>query len=78
MHVSTFPDFVSKYFWGDDLSTLSLEKHKKYIVQTILDIGDQKAVSWLFSVVDRMYIKSKLSNLRLNPQSSRFWSLYFE
>ncbi|MBU1127344.1 MAG: hypothetical protein ABIH88_02375 [Patescibacteria group bacterium] len=69
------PKFVCKYFWGDDLKDLSWNKHKKYIIQTILEKGDSDAVSWLLSITDKKDLKSILPSLKLSPKSSNFWSL---
>ena len=76
MHISSIPDSVSKYFWGDNLSELSVEKNANYIIQTILNLGDQKAVKWLFSTFGEEMIKEKLSDLKLTPLSENFWNLY--
>ncbi|PIZ65254.1 hypothetical protein COY14_02730 [Candidatus Roizmanbacteria bacterium CG_4_10_14_0_2_um_filter_36_9] len=76
MQHSSLPDFVSKYFWGDNLSELSLERNETYIIQTILNIGDQKAVSWLLSAIDKNKIKQRISLLKLTTPSSKFWNLF--
>jgi len=76
MQNKPFPNYVNKYFWGDDLSGLSLENNENYILQTILNIGDQRAVKWLLLFRDRSFIKKKLSVLKLTPQSANFWNMY--
>lgn len=76
MQNTAFPDFISRYFWGDNVSDLSLEKNENYILQTILDKGDQRAVSWLLAKFEKGKIKDKLSQLKLSPQSAKFWNLY--
>ena len=76
MSNQTLPEYVTKYFWGDDLSQLSLENNESYIVQTILNIGDQQAVKWLLSAVDRSSIINRLPQLNLTPQSANFWNIY--
>ena len=77
MQNSLLPDYVQKYFWGDNLSELSLKHNETYIVQTILNMGDQKAVSWLLSAIDKASIKQKIPQIKLTPPSSTFWNLYF-
>lgn len=71
-----FPDYVAKYFWGDNLSELSMQEHADYISQTILDKGDIDAISWLFSHINKDVIRDKLSEYKLTPQSANFWSVY--
>lgn len=72
----TLPDYVTKYFWGDDLSDLSWEKHQKYIVQTILNKGDGKAAGWLLDTLDKNTLKASLNNYKLDKRSANFWKFY--
>jgi hypothetical protein len=71
-----FPRSVGRYFWGDNLSEISLEKHAKYITQTLLETGDTHAIRWLFSVVPPQIIKAMLPELRLSRKSAHFWKVY--
>ena len=74
--MTILPDYVTKYFWGDDLAELSWEKHQKYIVETILNRGSSKAVNWLFGQVEKKKLVSSLDSYKLNPKSANFWRLY--
>ena len=74
--MTTLPDYVTKYFWGDDLSELSWEKHQKYIAETIMNRGSAKAVNWLFGQVEKKTLMSNLDSYKLNPKSANFWKLY--
>jgi hypothetical protein len=74
--VINIPDNVKKYFWGDDLSDLSWEKNKKYIIQTLLDKGDLASWRWLFTQVSKSEVQKLLPELRLQPKSSNFWKIY--
>lgn len=76
MQNTHLPDYITKYFWGDDLSELDLQKHQDYISQTILDKGDTKAVAWLFSQMKKETIKQKLPKFKLSPKSKHFWEVY--
>jgi hypothetical protein len=74
--MTTIPDYVTKYFWGDNLAELSWEKHQKYITETLLNRGNTEAVSWLLGKVDRNRLASDLSMYKLNPKSANFWRIY--
>lgn len=76
MKDTSLPDYVAKYFWGDNLLQLSQGDNESYIIQTILDIGDQKAVKWLLSKLNRDSIKAKLPELNLSSKSANFWNIY--
>ena len=71
-----FPSQIKKYFWGDNLAGLDWTKHKKYIIQTLLDKGDEEAVKWLFTKVNRNEIQKLLPTLKLRSKSANFWQLY--
>jgi len=67
---------VKKYFWGDNLSELNWTDHKDYIVQTLLDKGNQDALKWLFANITRDEVKSLFPSLKLHARSSNFWRIY--
>ena len=76
MTQQTIPAYITKYFWGDNIHELDLQKNKQYIIQTILDKGDQEAIKWLFSLIDQKSIKDDLLKLRLSKKSKHFWKIY--
>lgn len=76
MTVTVIPPYVTKYFWGDNIDELSLEKNQKYIIQTLLEIGDQQAIKWLLLTINRDGIKQLLSTIQLSKKSANFWNLY--
>lgn len=73
---SSIPPYILKYFWGDNLDELNLQGNSNYIIQTLLEKGDQVAVKWLFSTLDRNAIKNALPKIRLSKKSANFWNLY--
>lgn len=76
MMSQSIPTGAKKFFWGDNLSELSWPKHKKYIIQTLLEKGDTSSLKWLFSRVTREEIMGLLPNLRLEKRSKNFWNIY--
>ena len=70
------PPQVTKYFWGDDLNELSWEKHRTYIIQTILEKGDRSAVEWLLNRADKYELAQILPSLKLGQLSANFWQIY--
>ena len=50
----------------------------RYIVETLLNRGDQKAVAWLLDMADRDLLRSVLMSGKLNKKSAFFWSLYLD
>lgn len=77
MDNQSLPSNISKYFWGDDLGQINVNKNQKYIVQTLLEMGNSDALRWLFSTIDKQTIKNFLPSLKLSEKSANFWNIYF-
>ncbi len=76
MSTIKLPSYIMKYFWGDNLKELNFDTNRKYVVKTLLEKGDQTALKWLFTSVNRQEIKQLLSSLRLDKKSAHFWNIY--
>ena len=76
MNHQQIPTFVLKYFWGDNLNELGLQKNSTYMIQTLLEKGDQKAIRWLFSTIGPNIIKKTLPLIKLSKKSENFWNVY--
>ncbi len=70
-----WPSHIKQLFWGDDLVDLSFNRHRGYIIQTILEKGDIDDVKWLFQQVPPDDIKKNLKLYRLSPKSAVFWKM---
>lgn len=73
--MAQLPKNITKFFWGDDLTDLSLIKHKPYITRTLLDRGDHSALHWLFGKISRSEAKQSLSP-KMRKKSLNFWQTY--
>lgn len=63
-------------FWDTAPDRLDLKKNKDFIIERVLELGDEKAVKWLFSKYSRGEIKEVLSrSRRISRKSSQYWSL---
>jgi hypothetical protein len=64
------------FFWDSDLARLDLQENKEYIIERVLDLGDDKAVRWLFSNYPRSDIEEVLAaSRRISRKSSNYWSI---
>ncbi len=67
---------VQAFFWDVDPLHFDLQQNKEYIIERVLELGDDKAVSWLFSKYPRSEIKKVLAgSRRISRKSSHYWSL---
>lgn len=75
--MSKLPKYVTKYFWGDDLKTLSFAKHSSHIARTLLEKGDTSAIKWLLGKSSKSSLIKEL-HPRMNAKSKNFWHLYLD
>lgn len=69
-------DIPRELFWDTDADRLDLQENKHYIIERTLELGDEKAVEWLFSTYTRSdIIKVLRKSGSLSPKSFRYWSL---
>lgn len=73
---NAIPPQVKKFFWGDDLSQLSWQNHRQYIIQTLLNKGDEESIAWLLQKIDSKQLRNMLSKIKLDSKSANFWRLY--
>lgn len=63
-------------FWDVDPFILDTERHSKYIIERVLEHGDDRAVKWLFRKFSREEISAVVrESRRLSPKSRTFWSI---
>lgn len=76
---SMIADCVKKYFWDVDTEYVDIREHKRYILERILELGDEEAVAWMrknFSIDD---IASTLDTTRnMSRKSINFWRLFLQ
>ena len=67
---------LGRFFWDVDPQSLDLERHKTYIIERLLELGDEAAVRWLFANYEKGDIRAVLRASRsLTPKSRNFWLL---
>ena len=69
------PTHVKKYFWDADIKDIDLKKRASYVIERVLEYGDEKAFAWLKRNVRQDLIKRVLMESRsLSPQGANFWA----
>ena len=58
--MKTLPQFLKKYFWDVDFSKLDKEMYASFIIERILEEGDEKAAEWMRDNLDIAQIKNLL------------------
>jgi len=65
-------------FWDVDPKTIDTKKHARYIIERILDFGNDREVGWVWHRYRRQkkFFKNVIQHSRgLNPQSRSLWKL---
>lgn len=69
----TFP-FRQSLFWDVDPKNIDLRKHARYIIERILEFGNDKEVRWLYKRYPRLLLRDVLKKSRvLHPQTKTLW-----
>jgi len=67
---------IRRFFWDVDPAGLDPKRHKAYIIERLLEFGDEKAVRWLFEQYPRDDVAAVLESSRsLSNKSRNFWRL---
>ena len=71
--------FRQTLFWDVNPKTIDQKKHARYIIERIMDFGNDKEVRWMWHTYPRRLLKNVADNSRaLRPISKNFWKLMVE
>lgn len=72
------PSYLKPYFWDVEFAQLDAKKSGRFVATRLLELGDEKAVSWLLGNFTKKLFKDILEHSReLSPRSANFWAVYF-
>jgi hypothetical protein len=70
------PAFLKKYFWDVDFKKIDLDNRRIYVLNRILEYGDEDAVRWMWENFKKPEIKYALTNFRgYSQKSANFWAV---
>lgn len=70
--------FRQALFWDVDPKTIDSKKNASYIIERILDFGNDKEVRWMRQHYNRNKISKIVNNSRvLHNKSKALWSLIY-
>lgn len=73
------PQKILNYLWDTDHTTLSKEKHSKYIIERVLELGAKEDVKWLEEVYDLETIKNVLKNSkRISTKTGTYYAMVYD
>lgn len=67
-------------FWDVDLENIDSEKHARYIIERILEFGNDGEVKWLFRHYPRSLIRDTMRRSRsvLHEKTKALWTLILQ
>lgn len=79
MQKGKLPAFLKQYFWDVDFGKVDLNKtHPSYIIQRILNFGNDQAIKWLLRNFDIETMKQTLRNRRgFTKRAATYWGRFF-
>jgi hypothetical protein len=75
----TLPRFRRSLFWDVDPKDIDPKKHARYIIERILEYGDDREVRWLAHHYSSAMIADAMRKSRgvLSPKSKTLWQSVF-
>lgn len=68
--------FRQTLFWDADLKKIDVKKNAQYVIERILDFGNDKEVKWLWNFYDKSLLKQVVANSKsLKPETKNLWTL---
>ncbi|MDP2838164.1 MAG: hypothetical protein Q8O53_02705 [Candidatus Moranbacteria bacterium] len=72
--------FRQSLFWDTDSKKIDVEKNARYIIERVLDFGNDEEIRWLFRHYRRALLQEVLNGSRsgLHKKSKALWSLVLQ
>lgn len=71
--------FRQSLFWDVDAKTIDPKHHARYVIERILELGNDKEVSWMIHYYPSRTVKSVVNKSRgvLHEKTKALWSLMY-
>lgn len=73
------PEFLRPLFWEVDWDRLCIRGHERYIIERVLEYGDDQAIRWLLCVFDLHAIADVVRRSRkISRNTATLWALVLD
>lgn len=70
------PKFLKPYFWETDLSRINRRRHEFYLIERVIEYGDDRAIRWLRHNYRPAQIARVVRSSRaISPNTANLWAL---
>lgn len=71
--------FRQSLFWDVDPKTIDPKKNAQYIIERILDFGNDREVRWMWRTYPRQSLKKIIKKSRvIRPETKSLWELILQ
>ena len=72
----TLPPFLKRYFWEVDFETVRLPEYQAYVIERLLEYGNDEAIRWLKKSFSPESIAAVVRRSRvLSRRTANLWAL---
>lgn len=76
MSEDRLPEFLRPLFWDVNFDRLRIPGHERYIIERILEFGDDAAVRWMWRTFGLEAIAETVRRSRaISPNTASLWAL---
>jgi hypothetical protein len=76
---SVLPEGLKPLFWEVDFSSIAIEGHETYIIERILELGNDAAISWLLKSFPKSLIAQVVrESRRISRNTATLWALVLD
>ncbi len=62
-------------FWDTNLENIDLQKHARYIIERVMDLGRDEEVRWMWNLYDKDLMLDVAKHSRvLRPDTRELWT----
>jgi hypothetical protein len=77
--MNQLPEFLKPYFWETDFASLRLPEQQFYVIERILEYGDDKTIRWLKATFVPETIAAVVrDSRRITRNTANFWALMLD
>lgn len=74
--MNRIPDNLQRYFWDTTREAINLQRHRRYVIERLLEFGDEHAIRWARQTYGDGAIKQVVCRSRnLSRRTCNFWRL---
>jgi len=62
-------------FWDTNLANIDLQKNARYVIERVMDFGNDEEVRWIWNLYDKSLMLDIAKNSRvLRPDTKELWT----